>query len=127
MGAGRERQGHVEPHELALHLDGADERAQAQDERDVGDVRADDVTQRHRAQPVEGRTGADDQFGHRRADGDHRQPDEEGRHAQPQRNRRAAAHERFRPRVQQGDPEKKSDEKHRKMELVVIGHVSLVM
>ena len=91
------------PDRDAAHRERMDRRAQAQDQQDVGDVRSDDVAQRHVGLALEQRHERRGQLGQRCAasherDGDHRFADSE-----PPGDLRGAAEEHFAAENQSGE------------------------
>jgi hypothetical protein len=88
------------------------ERSDAEDETNVGDVRADDVAHRDVAMSAQRRLNADDDLGSRGAIGDHREPDDHLGDAQRERQARCPGDEPLGAKVEQQAPSEKLDRDH---------------
>jgi hypothetical protein len=68
---------YVDPNDLRLHAQRADDRGEPEDQENVGYVRTDDIAQRDVSRVAQGGSDADDHLRRTRAEGDDGQPDEE--------------------------------------------------
>ena len=97
------------------------QRADSQDQPDIGDIRADDVAEAHRAIAFPGREDIEGQFGGAGPRRDDCEADEQNRDAHPPRDRHGSLDQEVSPPKQQYRPYHKHEDRQGGAEHIVQG------